>query len=76
MVDSTFKRDIDNQLDKIGDRCDRIIDANDLFPNPERIAKESKKIISLAHRILSLATAEEKENGTDNRRSRPHAMLK
>ena len=71
MVDSTFKRDIDNQLDKIGDRCDRIIDANDLFPNPERIAKESKKIIFLANRILSLATTEQNENGTDdNRRSR------
>ena len=76
MVDSTFKRDIDNQLDRIGDRCDRIIDANDLSPNPVRIAKEAEKIISLAKRIMSLATAEEKENGTDNRRSRHHAMLK
>ena len=43
MVDNTFKRAIDNQLDRIGDHTDRIIDANDLFPNPERIAKEAEK---------------------------------
>ena len=71
MVDNTFKRAIDNQLDRIGDHTDRIIDANDLFPNPERIAKEAEKIIFFAKRIMRLATAEEKENGTDdNRRSR------
>ena len=71
MLDATFQKEIDRNLDRIGDHTDRIIDANDLFPNPERIAKESKKIIFLANRILSLATTEQNENGTDdNRRSR------
>ena len=43
MVDSTFKRDIDNQLDRIGDRCDRIIDANDLITQPGTHREGSRK---------------------------------
>ena len=56
MVDATFQKEIDRNLDRIGDHTDRIIDANDLSPNPVRIAKEAEKIISLAKRIMRLAT--------------------
>ena len=67
MLDSTFQQEIDRNLDRIGDACDIIIDCES--KHPTTIARNAEKIISLAKRIMRLATAEN-ENGTDNSRSR------
>ena len=66
MLDSTFQQEIDRNLDRIGDACDIIIDCES--KHPTTIARNAKKIIRHAQRII--ATAERKKNGIDNSRSR------